>query len=686
MNWGAIGLVYVLVYAALVSRSGLSDHARLLAGNIALLPPPLVTIGVIAYRAYRRTDWTGRQRLFWLTIAAGAALWFSGQVVWVYEELGRANFLPWFTWFIVIQLCGSALPLIALVAAPHRGPRSEMAVTAAIDICALACVTAFLYWSLIIAPGMVPDRSTLALRTLATIGPLVRLLTAVGFLWSAWVARDTPWAASYRRIASGMLLAFGVLIALSILAVHGGYQTGSVTTVGWMLPFWFSAWAAAVAPASPPELSPSIAQPRRLSQPLVLFVAIVLVPIVGYGVRILVPLGDPLDRYRDLVTALTIVSGLGFIMMRFRVEQHAVDHANERVRLLATACEQSMELIAVARGRAIVYANEAFRRATGYSHGELEALSPAQLVAGDSIPATAGAVERLGRREAVRLTLMLARKDGTTFQAACAVAPLVAPDGTATHFVGVVRDLTDELALRDQLVKSERLSAIGQLVSGVAHEINDPLQAVVGGLDVVLADVHAATVRADVERMKDEASRAVRIVRNLIAFVRRGPRERMLHDLNEIVQTTVSLRARELEHANIDLQEIYGQSMPLVAVNRDEMQQIVMNLMLHAEQGIAGHERRGRIVVRTFVSGKDAIAEVADNGWGVPAATAPRIFEPFVTTREGGHVAGLGLSIAFSIAAAHGGTLELVPSSSLEGACFRLRLPGSGFPGPAAVQ
>jgi len=113
---------------------------------------------------------------------------------------------------------------------------------------------------------------------------------------------------------------------------------------------------------------------------------------------------------------------------------------------------------------------------------------------------------------------------------------------------------------------------------------------------------------------------------------------------------------------------------------------------LHAEQGVAGTDRqrggggtqRGRIIVRTYVAGKDAVVEVSDNGLGVPAVVASRIFEPFVTTREG-HVAGLGLSVAFSIAAAHGGTLELAPSSS-SGACFRLRLPGSGFPGPAAVH
>jgi PAS domain S-box-containing protein len=682
MNWGLVGVLYALGYVIVVS--GLtSPHGRLVAGNIALLIPPIFTVGVILSRL---RVWTGRQRLFWITIATGAAFWLAGQIAWANEELGRANELPWFRWFIVVQLCGSALPLIALVATPHKGPRTEPAATAAIDVCALACLTAFLYWSLIIGPGMAGGRSELALRMLATVGPMVRLATAVGFIFFAWAAGSSPWAQTYKRVGSGMLAAFATLVALSILAVKGGYRTGSATSVGWMLPFWFSAWAAATAAASPAELASSIAQPRRLSQPRVLFIAIVLVPIVGYGVRFLVPLGDPLDGWRDLVTAFTVVTGLGFIMMRFRVEQRAVDSANERVRLLATACEQSTELVVVAHGNTIVYANEAFCRETGYSRDELEALTPAQLVAGESVPATVPAVERLQRRERVRLMLVLARKDGTTFRAECAAAPIVAPDGTSTHFVAVVRDLTDELRLQDQLVKSERLSAIGQLVSGVAHEINDPLQSVVGRLDVALANANTSSMKADLERIKDEASRAVKIVRSLIAFVRKGPRERMLHDLNEVVQTTVRVRAHELEQANIDLEEDYGRSLPLVAANRDEMQQIVMNLILHAEQGVAGRERRGRIVVRTYVVGKDAIVEVSDNGWGVPDKFAAQVFEPFVTTRSSGHVAGLGLSIAFSIATAHGGVLELMPSPSADGACFRLRMPGAGFPGPAAIH
>jgi PAS domain S-box-containing protein len=682
MNWGLVGVLYAVGYALVVSALK-NEHARILVGNIALLFPPIFTVGVIASRLH---VWTGRQRLFWITIATGAAFWFGGQIVWANEELARAHMLPWFRWFIVVQLCGSVLPLIALVAQPHKGPRTETAATAAIDVCALACLAAFLYWSLIIAPGMVPDRATLALRILATIGPMVRLASFAGFLWFAWAAGTSPWAQTYRRIALGMLIAFGVLVGLSMLAVKGGYHTGSATSIGWMLPFWFSAWAAATAPVSQAELPSLIAQPRRLSQPHVLFIAIVLVPIVGYGARFLVPLGEPLDGRRDLVTAFTVVAGLGFIMMRFRNEQRAVDAANDRVRLLATACEQSTELVVVARRNTIVYANEAFCRETGYSRDELEALTPVQLVAAESIPATVPAIERLQRRDPARLKLVLARKDGTTFQADCAAAPIVAPDGTATDFVAVVRDLTDELRMRDQLVKSERLSAIGQLVSGVAHEINDPLQSMVGRLDIILAGTEASPeVKTDLVKIKEEASRAVKIVRNLISFVRKGPHERMLHDLNEIVQTTVSLRAHELEHANIDLEEVYGRSLPLVAANRDEMQQIVMNLILHAEQGVIGRERRGRIVVRTYVSGKDAIVEVSDNGWGVPEKVAGQIFEPFVATRASGHVAGLGLSIAFSIAAAHVGVLELMASPSADGASFRLRMPGAGFPGPPAA-
>jgi two-component system NtrC family sensor kinase len=279
----------------------------------------------------------------------------------------------------------------------------------------------------------------------------------------------------------------------------------------------------------------------------------------------------------------------------------------------------------------------------------------------------------------------MARKDGTTFEATCAAAPIVGADGRVTRFVGVVHDLTEDLRLREQIVRSERLSAIGELVSGVAHELNNPIQVVIGTLDLALDDVQSHT--ADLERVRLEAQRAGKIIRNLLAFVRRSPQERILCDLNEIVQATTSLRAYEVGAAGITLREDYAAVLPLVLANRDEIQQIALNLILNAEQAIAGVGRRsGEIVVRTRLSpsGTDAVLEIADDGSGVPEQVRGRIFEPFFTTREAGDATGLGLSIAFGIATAHGGALELVPSP--RGACFRLTLPGAGFPGPALVH
>jgi two-component system NtrC family sensor kinase len=204
---------------------------------------------------------------------------------------------------------------------------------------------------------------------------------------------------------------------------------------------------------------------------------------------------------------------------------------------------------------------------------------------------------------------------------------------------------------------------------------------VVGTLDLILAQQHEPSVRADLERTRFEATRAGRIVRNLLMFVRPKSKERMLADINEMVMSTVAIRAYELEMAGVQAREQYAQAMPLVLANRDEIQQVVLNLIINAQQAMS--ETRGERVlsVRTTIEGGDAIVEVRDTGPGIPRELAGRIFEPFVTTKQSGSGTGLGLSLSFGIARAHGGLLELVPTE--KGCCFRLRLPGAGFPGPA---
>ena len=190
----------------------------------------------------------------------------------------------------------------------------------------------------------------------------------------------------------------------------------------------------------------------------------------------------------------------------------------------------------------------------------------------------------------------------------------------------------------------------------------------------------AQETRDDLEQVRAAAHRAAKIVRNLLAFVRRSSAERTVANLNDIVQSTVALRRYELATAGIELEEAYGEDLPPVLVNREEIQQIILNLMLNAEQAMRSAGRRGRLSVRTWRTGtSDVAVEIQDDGPGVPPALAGRIFEPFFSTKDVGEGTGLGLSLALGIAEAHGGSLALIPVSS--GACFRLTLPATTIPG-----
>jgi len=682
MNWAIVGLVYAGMYAALVTT--LADHAwaRTVIGNIALLLPPLVPLAVLAKR---RSVWRGNQAVFWGAIAAWAALWFAGQLGWAADEMLRATPLPWFKWHIMLHLCGSALPLIALVAWPHGTSATDSAVTVALDVTVLVVFTGFLYWSLIIAPGMDPAQTPFALRALAIIGPLVRLAAVIGLLAAAAAAGKSAWAAVYQRFAYGMILAFAVLVGLSLSTLRGDYRTGSAGDVGWMLPFWFAAWAAATSPASPPEKRATIGVwPTRHPAPVLLFAALLAVPIVGYGLRYLMPLGGRVDGMRELATTVTLAFGIGLVLIRLRVEHRAVELADQRVRLLATACEQAGELIIIVRNNRIEYANDVFCVASGYSREELESLPPIALLPPGSEQMLAALRDNLIAGKLTRATAGIARKDGTTFQAACAAAPIVDDAGRVTHFVVVIRDITEELRLREHLVRGERLSAIGEFVAGVAHELNNPLQSVIGTLELMLDQQQDPALRVDLERTRFEAGRAGRIVRNLLTFIRQTPNERLLVDLNEIVKSTVTVRAYELQMAGIETRENYSRLIPLVLASRDDIQQVLLNLIINAQQAMVAGSSTRVMSVRTFMIAGDAVVEVLDTGPGIPVPIAGRIFEPFFTTRSLGSGAGLGLSLSLGIAHAHNGKLELVPTAS--GCCFRLTLPGAGFAGPVPAH
>jgi len=239
--------------------------------------------------------------------------------------------------------------------------------------------------------------------------------------------------------------------------------------------------------------------------------------------------------------------------------------------------------------------------------------------------------------------------------------------------VSVERDISEERRLREQLIHSERLSAVGQLVAGVAHEINNPLQSVIGVTELLLESETRADIRRDLDQVRAGGHRAARIVKSLLTFARRSASERAIGNLNEMVQSTLELRAYELKNANIVVHEQYVEPAPLVLINSDEIRQVVLNLILNAEQAMKGAGQGGVMTLRTGTTGDSAFLEIADDGPGVPVAERGRIFEPFFSTKGVGEGTGLGLSISLGIAEAHDGSLVLLPSD--RGAAFRLTLP-----------
>ena len=267
-------------------------------------------------------------------------------------------------------------------------------------------------------------------------------------------------------------------------------------------------------------------------------------------------------------------------------------------------------------------------------------------------------------------------------------APMAEPTAEGAVVV-LVEDVTEQRALESQLIQSERLAAVGQLVSGVAHELNNPLTSI-AGLSEFLQE-RPGVGRAEREHLSvihDQAERAGRIVRNLLTFARRGTPGEELVDLNELVDRTALLVRYELSVRGITLVEERTPAPLRVRGNADELQQVLLNLVTNAAQAVRDlpPEAPREIRLQTRVEGPEALVLVRDSGPGVPEAIASQIFTPFFTTKEPGEGTGLGLPLSYRIVESHGGRLRYqAPAPGERGAVFACVLPlaaGAPEPGP----
>ena len=237
-----------------------------------------------------------------------------------------------------------------------------------------------------------------------------------------------------------------------------------------------------------------------------------------------------------------------------------------------------------------------------------------------------------------------------------------------------VRQL-EELRLKQaQLVHAEKLSAVGELASGVAHEINNPLTTILGQAQL-LADRRDITphVRDRIKIIADEASRAARIVQNLLLFARHYPPERRPCTLSEQALRVLELKTYQLEQDKIRVVTEFGECPPVWA-DENQIQQVLLNLVQNAHQAMASHANEGVLTVRIYTTDTHAIIEVLDTGPGLSPDVLPRLFHPFFTTKPPGEGSGLGLSVSYGIVAEHQGRLR-VENRPAGGAVFTVELP-----------
>jgi two-component system NtrC family sensor kinase len=247
----------------------------------------------------------------------------------------------------------------------------------------------------------------------------------------------------------------------------------------------------------------------------------------------------------------------------------------------------------------------------------------------------------------------------------------------------IYQDISGQRHIESRLFHSERLAALGQMLSGVAHELTNPLTSILGYAQLVQR--RAKECARETQHILEEAERARRIARNLLLFARGSTSERMSVSLNEIVERTVAIRAYELRLENIGVELDLDRRLPETVADGAQIQQALLNLMLNAEQAIRQIRENGHIWIRTRQLSASRVAlEVSDDGPGVAPEVVPHIFDPFFTTKPAGMGTGLGLSILYGILQQHGGEIS-VGTRPGGGAVFTMELPSS-TPGAIAEK
>ena len=345
---------------------------------------------------------------------------------------------------------------------------------------------------------------------------------------------------------------------------------------------------------------------------------------------------------------------------------------------------QSMILVVDTAGL-ISYANKRCFEAGGYTQEDLLGRKLVELVPpGRRQALVDGLAETLAGRQVDNMELPVLLGQGRGGQFSINLSPMRDESGNVNSLVVVMTDITDAAMLQAKLMHTEKMAAVGQLVSGVAHEVNNPLTAVLGFTDLLLESAEMpAHAKEDLRIILQEAQRTKQIVQNLLSFARQMPPQRDSVQLNTIVRRTLALRSYDFASHGVEVVERLNERVPDIIGDPHQLQQVFLNILNNAYDAVRETERQGHIEISTALNGGHAEVVFRDNGHGI--TYSDRIFDPFFTTKEVGKGTGLGLSICYGIVREHGGEILCHNNDDGVGATFTVRLPvAPADTGPAA--
>lgn len=365
-----------------------------------------------------------------------------------------------------------------------------------------------------------------------------------------------------------------------------------------------------------------------------------------------------------------------------RRTQAELEESEARLSAIIAAIPVAMN-IARLSDRRLLFVNQPYLDTFGLNGVDLDAFDRDQLYV-DTADRDWIYAEIAAGREVTNVDLLLRRTDGTEVATSLTSRPILFQGEpalvTSSVDLTALRDAEAEVARsREALHQSEKLTALGALLAGVAHELNNPLSVVVGYASMLGEFDMEPAMAARIEKIHAAAERCARIVRTFLAMARARPPQRGPVALGAVVEGALELAAYGLRSADVTVVTDLPPDLPAVEGDADQLHQVVINLVVNAQHALADRPQPRRLALSARAEAGCVVLEVADNGPGMDAEVARRAFEPFFTTKPQGVGTGVGLSVCHGIVAAHGGRIELDTAPG-DGARFRVHLPRAAAP------